>query len=96
MEARVDHVGKMLLFYPLEVPSLAGFSRIIYKNVLEVKATTNYSLVLVCVVTNELPHEKTNNVVSDQVGHKPRYTITDNGYRLEILGLESRGFLLPV
>ena len=44
----------------------------------------------------EPPHEKTNNVVSKQVRHKPAYTGTEDGYRLEILDLESRVILLSV
>ena len=35
--------------------------------------------------TNEPRHEKTNNVVSEQLGHKPSCTSTEDGYRLEIL-----------
>ena len=34
---------------------------------------------------------KTNNVVSEQVRHKPSCTSKEDGYRLEILDLESRG-----
>ena len=44
----------------------------------------------------ELPHEKTNNVVSEQVRHKPSCTITEDGWRLEISDLESRGIALYV
>ena len=33
----------------------------------------------------EPQHEKTNNVVSDQVEHKPRCASTEDGYRPEIL-----------
>ena len=35
-------------------------------------------------------HEKTYNVVSEQVQHKLSSTMTENGYMLEILDLESR------
>ena len=38
--------------------------------------------------TVELPHEKNNNVVSKQVGHKPSCTSTEDSYRLEILDVE--------
>ena len=34
---------------------------------------------------NELHHEKTNNVVSEQVQHKSSCTSTEDGYRLKIL-----------
>ena len=37
--------------------------------------------------------EKTNNC-SDQVQHKPACTVTEDGTRLEILDLESRGIVL--
>ena len=40
--------------------------------------------------------EKTNNLGSDQVRHKPRCTSTEDGSRLEILDLESRGIVLSV
>ena len=40
--------------------------------------------------------EKTNNMVSDQVRHKPGCTVTEDGKRLEILDLESRGIVLSV
>ena len=39
-------------------------------------------------------HEKTNNVVSDQVWNKPGCTATGDGERLEILYLGSRGIVL--
>ena len=39
-------------------------------------------------------HEKTNNLGSDQVQHKPGCTVTEDGQRLEILDLESRGIVL--
>ena len=38
--------------------------------------------------------EKTNALVSDQVPHKPGCTATEDGQRLEILDLESRGIVL--
>ena len=41
-------------------------------------------------------HEKTNNLGSDQVRHKPGCTDTEDGKRLEILDLESRGIVLSV
>ena len=40
--------------------------------------------------------EKTNNLGSDQVQHKPVCTVTEDGWRLEILDLESRGIVLSV
>ena len=39
-------------------------------------------------------HEKTNVLVSDLVRHKPGCTTTENGLRLEISDLESRGIVL--
>ena len=47
-------------------------------------------------VSNEPMHEKTNNLASDQVRHKPGCTVTVDGSRLEILDLESRGIVLSV
>ena len=41
-------------------------------------------------------HEKTNVLVSDLVQHKPGCTATEDGSRLEISDLESRGILLPM
>ena len=46
------------------------------------------------MVTNEPRHEKTNILVFDQVQHKLGCTVTEDGYRLEILDLESRGIVL--
>ena len=40
--------------------------------------------------------EKTNNLGSDQVRHKPACTVAEDGYRLEILDLESRGIVQSV
>ena len=40
--------------------------------------------------------EKTNNLGSDQVRHKLACTVTEDGWRLEILDLESRGIVLSV
>ena len=37
--------------------------------------------------TNEPMREKTNNLGSDQVRHKPDCTVTEDGQRLEILDL---------
>ena len=39
-------------------------------------------------------HEKTNILVSDLVRHKPGCTATEDGLRLEISDLESRGIVL--
>ena len=47
---------------------------------------TVVSVCYICSIT-ELCHEKTNNVVSEQVQHK---LSTEDGQRLEILDLESR------
>ena len=41
-------------------------------------------------------HEKTNNVVSKHVQHQLVCTITEDGYKLEILDLESRGIILSM
>ena len=42
----------------------------------------------------ESHYEKTNNVVSDQILHKPICTGTEDGWKLEILAVESRGNVL--
>ena len=47
-----------------------------------------------CIILFEPVREKTNNLGSDQVGHKLACTITADGKRLEILDLESRGIVL--
>ena len=44
----------------------------------------------------EPPRGKTNNVVSEQVPHKPTCTCTEAGYKLEISDLRSRGSVLYV
>ena len=44
----------------------------------------------------ELCHEKTNVLVSDLVRHKPGCTATEDGWRLEISDLGSRGIVLSV
>ena len=41
-------------------------------------------------------HEKTNVLVCDLVRHKPGCTATEDGYRLEISDLESRGIVLSM
>ena len=41
-------------------------------------------------------HEKTNILVSDLVRHKPGCTATEDGQRLEISDLESRGIILSM
>ena len=48
------------------------------------------------MVAFEPRHEKANNVVSKQVRHNPSCTSTEDGLRLEILGLESREIILSV
>ena len=48
------------------------------------------------VLKIELVREKTNNLGSDQARHKPGCTVTEDGYRLEILDLESRGTVLSM
>ena len=45
---------------------------------------------------DEPVREKTNNLGSDQVRHKPGCTVTEKGYRLKIFDLESRGIVLSV
>ena len=40
--------------------------------------------------------EKTNVLFSDVVRHKPGCTVTEDGWRLEILDLESRGIVLSL
>ena len=45
---------------------------------------------------NEPRHEKTNVLVFDQVRHKPGCTVTEDGWRFEILDLGSRGIVLSV
>ena len=40
--------------------------------------------------------EKTNNLGSDQARYKPGCTVAEDGKRLEMLDLESRGIVLSV
>ena len=49
-------------------------------------------------ISDESVCEKTNNLGFDQVRHKPncRPTVTEDGKRLEILDLDSRGIGLSV
>ena len=47
-------------------------------------------------IVYEPVNEKTNNLGSDQVRHKPGCTVTEDGLRLEILDLESKGIVLSV
>ena len=44
----------------------------------------------------EPPRGKTNNVVSEQVPHKPTCTSTEKSYKLEISDLSRRGIVLSV
>ena len=53
-------------------------------------------MLLLEMIANEPVREKTNNLGSDQVRHKPACTVTADGYRLAILILESRGIVLSV
>ena len=48
------------------------------------------------MVIFEPEHEKTNNLGSDQVPHKPGCTVTEDDKRLQISDLESRGIVLSV
>ena len=43
---------------------------------------------------NEPPRGKTNNVVSEQVRHKPTCTVTEKSWNLEILDLSRKGTVL--
>ena len=48
------------------------------------------------IVIYEPPRGKTNNVVSEQVRHKPGCTSTEKSKKLEILDLSRRGIVLSV
>ena len=48
------------------------------------------------LLTFEPPHEKTNNVVFEQVQRKRSCTSIEDGYGLEILNIERRGIVLSV
>ena len=48
-----------------------------------------------CLKTEPV-RDKTNNLGSDKVRHKPGCTVTDDGQKLEILDLESRGMVLSM
>ena len=51
---------------------------------------------IVGILTFEPRHEKTKVLVSDLVRHKPGYTVTEDGLRLEISDLERRGIGLSM
>ena len=53
-------------------------------------------MVLFKSIVYESVREKTNNLGFDQVGYNPGCTVTEDGKRLEILDLESRGIVLSV
>ena len=55
-----------------------------------------YCLSLLIENVNEPRHEKTSILVSDRVRHKPGCTATEDGLRLEISDLESRGIVLSM
>ena len=55
---------------------------------------TSYTNLYLYWLLCEPVHEKTNNMGSDQVRHKPACTVTEDGLNLEILDLESRGIVL--
>ena len=48
------------------------------------------------VKINELHHKKSNILVSNLVRYKPGCTATEDGYKLEISDLESRGIVLSM
>ena len=45
-------------------------------------------------ITSRVMRKQTSNLVSDQVEHKPTCTVTETGYKLEILESERRGIVL--
>ena len=62
------------------------------------KCTSNQTKLLLLYAINkyEPRREKTNILVSDLVRHEPGCTATEDGYRLEISDLESRGIVLSM
>ena len=60
-----------------------------YRDLLQVTRIHSWNITIY-----EPQHEKTNNVVSDQVWHKPRCTATGDGWRIEILYLVKKGIVL--
>ena len=63
----------------------------------QVHVVTRYQLLmLVGQLSFEPRHEKTNILVSELVRHKPCCTATEDGKRLEISDLESRGIVLAM
>ena len=56
----------------------------------------HYMIIVSSSTINEPPRGKTNNVVSEQVRHKPGCTVTDAGWKLEISVLRRRGTVLSV
>ena len=62
----------------------------------DLNLTAQMFMVTTSVIKNEPVSEKTNNLGSYQVQHKPGCTVTEDGKRLEILDLESQGIVLSV
>ena len=58
--------------------------------------STNYFHFYGEMTINEPRHEKTSILVSDLVQHKLGCTFTEDGWRLEISDLESRGIVLSM
>ena len=64
-----------------------------YNNIVIMYLAT-ISLNVVFYIKYEPHHEKTNNVVFEQVQHKPSCTCTEDGCKLEISDLRRRGIVL--
>ena len=62
------------------------------QNILKTFLLSTYELLFLY----EPVREKTNNLGSDQVRHKPGCTVKEDSQRLEILDFESRGIALSV
>ena len=61
------------------------------------KQVTSAKCTLFChKLTIEPPRGKTNNVISEQVRHKPVCAATESGWKLEILDLRRRGSVLSM
>ena len=90
----IKHI--VFIFYPFLFPSILLHAITIICNIAFIKQEQRPRNNCAHNQTCKPSHGKTNNVVSEQVCHKPGCTRTEDRYRLEILDLGSRGIALSM
>ena len=75
-----------------DTPHLLSVLKLSYQHLLDNQPSVGHIKSLII----EPVYEKTNNLGSDLVQHKPGCTVTEDGKRLETLDLESNGIVLSV